>query len=138
VLPLNCFYIEQVLDWEKRIAGYSASVKAKYAKGFKKMDEFVAILAEDASKFKVTINDKKSGLLCEQRTSENGYPLVRMTIKYDYSCVTMWRASLNGDLRKKYDSNVAEVRCVEQIGTNLLKCYQRTKRIATVASRDVY
>ena len=30
-----------------------------------KMDEFVELLYEDASKYKVTINDKKSGLLAE-------------------------------------------------------------------------
>jgi hypothetical protein len=37
------------------------------------MDEFLTLLNEDKSKYKVTINDKKTGLLCEQRVSERGY-----------------------------------------------------------------
>ena len=74
------------------------------------MDEFVALLAEDSSKYKVTVNDKKSGLLAEQRVGDHGYPLVRVSVKYNYSCLTMWRASVNDKVRPKYDNNVAEVK----------------------------
>lgn len=64
-LPGQPFYLEEVLDWDKRIQGYDTATKARYKAGFAKMIDFTDILAEDPSNFKVTIKDKKSGLLCE-------------------------------------------------------------------------
>lgn len=64
-LTPNPFFLEEVIDWEKRIAAYSPQVQAKYKVAFTKMDELVSLLNADPKTFKVTINDKKSGLVCE-------------------------------------------------------------------------
>ena len=64
-LTENPFYLEEVLDWEKRIAGYTTDIKGKYKEAFTKMDEFLKVLNDDPSEYKVVINDKKKGLLCE-------------------------------------------------------------------------
>jgi hypothetical protein len=55
-----------VLDWDKRLEKYSPETKKKYEKGFQMMDEFLSILKEDKSNFKVTNLDKKIGYKCEQ------------------------------------------------------------------------
>jgi hypothetical protein len=137
-LPGQPFYLEEVLDYEKRIAGYSSDVKAKYKRAYVKMQEFIDVLAEDSSNFRVTINNKKKGLLCEQRDSEGGIPMVRISVSYEYPAIVAWRANVSGENRPKYDSNIAEVSLIEQLGTNFMQVYQRTRRIATVAPRDVY
>ena len=77
------------------------------------MDEFLSILNEDSSKYSVTINDKKSTLFCEQRLSERGYPMVRITVKYNYPVLTAWRANVSGENRPKYDDNVNYIQLVE-------------------------
>jgi len=64
-MPENPFYLEEVLDWEKRIQGYSSNVKDKYKLAFTKMDEFLKVLNDDPKEYKVVINDKKKGLMCE-------------------------------------------------------------------------
>ena len=46
-LPPNPFFLEEVLDWDKRCAGYSAEIKARYARGHMSMNHFLALLAED-------------------------------------------------------------------------------------------
>ena len=61
----NAFYLEQVVDWEKRIQSYSTDVKGKYEMAFTKMDEFLKVLNDDPKEYKVVINDKKKGLMCE-------------------------------------------------------------------------
>ena len=87
------------------------------------MDEFLDILKEDSSIYSVTINDKKSSLFCEQRISKNGFPLVRISAKYDLPALTAWRANVSGENRPKYDANVDYISLIEQIGTNFIKAY---------------
>ena len=57
-----------------------------------------------------------------------------MSIKYDYPALTVWRANFNGD---NFDPN-QEWKLIEQIGTNLIKTYYKTQRVATLSPRDVY
>ena len=65
------------------------------------------ILDEDSGNFRVTINNKKTGLLCEQRDSEGGIPMVRISLQYDYPAILAWRVNVSGEARPKYDRNIA-------------------------------
>jgi hypothetical protein len=40
-LTPNPFFLEEVIDWGKRIAAYSPQVQAKYKIAFSKMDELL-------------------------------------------------------------------------------------------------
>jgi len=40
-LTPNPFFLEEVINWEKRIAAYSPQVQAKYKIAFSKMDELL-------------------------------------------------------------------------------------------------
>lgn len=37
--PTDMFFIEKVIDWEKRIEGYTNDIKAKYREGIQKFSE---------------------------------------------------------------------------------------------------
>lgn len=63
----------------------------------------IDLLNEDPAKYRVTLNDTKTGLFCEYRNSEKGIPLCRITMKYNYPAILVWRASVSGELRPKYD-----------------------------------
>ena len=69
------------------------------------MDEFLKVLNDDPKEYKVVINDKKKGLLCEQRTYTRTYPMIRCTVKYDYPALLIWRASTNNQMHPIYDAN---------------------------------
>jgi hypothetical protein len=69
------------------------------------MDHFLKVLNDDPKEYTIAINDKKTGLLCEQRTYINGYPMVRITMKYNYPALWMFRALVNCVLHCKYDAN---------------------------------
>ena len=45
-LPSNLFEIERVVDWNKRIAGFTEKQKNKYKKAFEKMKEFKALITD--------------------------------------------------------------------------------------------
>jgi len=71
------------------------------------------ILNEDSSNFRVTINNKKKGLLCEQRITDDNIPLVRIAVSYDYPAIVAWRDNVSSENRPKYDSNISEVKLIE-------------------------
>lgn len=37
--PTEMFFIEKIIDWDKRIAAYSNAIKAKYKEGIQKFEE---------------------------------------------------------------------------------------------------
>ena len=58
------FFIEKIIDWEKRISNYSEMAKAKYRKGMSKFEEFKSFLADNVD-WKIVIDNKKTNLFCE-------------------------------------------------------------------------
>lgn len=52
------FFIEEVVDWEHRISGYSTIVNSKYKTAFARMNEFLGVLNDDPKTFRVSIQDK--------------------------------------------------------------------------------
>jgi hypothetical protein len=72
------------------------------------MDNFLKVLNDDPKEYTVAINDKKTGLYCEQRTYIRGYPMVRISMKYNYSALLITRALVSCILHTNYDANCAE------------------------------
>ena len=70
--------------------------------------------------------------------SEKGFNVCRVNTYSDHDCLTTWRAFTNIENRYKYDPNQAKLEVLEQVGANFAFGYQKTHRILTVASRDVY
>lgn len=104
--PKDLYYIEKVLDWEKRIASYPNPIKAKYRNALKKRDLFFARLAEPQSNdWKVFIDNKKKGLFAEVKTSENGMPMFRARTHSNHDALTTFRFSGSCENRPKYDKN---------------------------------
>ena len=63
---------------------------------------------------------------------------MRIKAFYDWPALTLWRANVNSVNRTQYDKNIANVKLLEQIGTNLIQITQLTHRVVTVAPRDLY
>lgn len=84
------------------------------------------------------MQSKKTGLICEQKTTERKMNCIRVTCPSNYDALTSFRAMGNSELRKKYDKNMQTVKSIEHIGVNFMVGYQRTWRMFTVASRDMY
>lgn len=77
-LPNHCFEIERVVNWEKRIQGYSEKSKNRYKTAQSKLKELRDLFADKADDWKVTIDNKKPRLFCEQRTSKRGMQCARI------------------------------------------------------------
>ena len=122
-VPGAVYQIEKVLNWEKRIEGYSEYKKSLYKKAFEKQQEFIDVMADKGSHWKVTIDNKKNNLFCEEMKSKRGYPTIRVKSTYDYSALTMWRAFIDPETRCGYDKNVAETKAIKNIGCNLSISY---------------
>ena len=71
--PTEMFFIEKVIDWEKRIEGYTNDIKAKYREGVMKFAELQSVLAESASNWHTVVDNKKKNLICEQKESDRGF-----------------------------------------------------------------
>jgi len=104
---------------------------------FKKEKEFFKIL-DDNEGWTTPINNKKTGLVCYHKTSARGMNLIKVKCPSDFDALTTFRAAGNSENRLKYDKNIQMVKPIEQVGANFLIGYQRTFRIFTVASRDMY
>ena len=61
----NCFEFEKVLDWNKRISGFSEKQKNYYKVAFERYAEFKALLVNKDKDWEITINDKKERLVTE-------------------------------------------------------------------------
>ena len=138
-VPKDLYYVERVLDWEKRIANYSPALKNKYREALKKKDEFFALITEDKSNgWSLMTDNKKKGLYAETKTSERGLPIIRAKSYSNHDPLTTYRLAGCCDMRSKYDKNIDYVKVINKLGVNLLVGYQRTLRILTVAPRDLY
>jgi hypothetical protein len=51
------FFIEKVIDWEKRIDGYSDVIKAKYREGVEKFAELQSVLSDPAKNWSVVVDN---------------------------------------------------------------------------------
>lgn len=69
----DIFYLEKVIDWERRIAGYSDVRKEQYHKAFEKMQEALTLVNEDSKTngWKTGYCNKKRGMSSETKI-ENG------------------------------------------------------------------
>jgi len=63
--PTDMFFIEKVIDWEKRIEGYTDEIKSKYRQGIQKFDELRSVMNDTASDWSQVVNNKKNNLICE-------------------------------------------------------------------------
>jgi len=70
--------------------------------------------------------------------SKNGFNVLRAKSESDYDPLTTFRAWGNADCRLIYDKNIESIAALDWIGPNLMYGYQKTHRILTVSSRDVY
>lgn len=137
-IPQNLFEIERVLNWEKRIASFSEKQKNKYKIAQEKMKEFKLLLKDKNKDWYLTIDDKKERLKCEQMVSKNGFSMLRAQSESDYDVNTTFRTWGNTDCRLVYDKNIEKIDSLDYYGPNLLYGYQKTHRILTVSSRDIY
>ena len=64
--------------------------------------------------------------------------MLRAKSESDYDPLTTFRAWGNSECRLNYDKNIERIEALDWIGPNLMYGYQKTHRILTVASRDVY
>jgi hypothetical protein len=71
-------------------------------------------------------------------TSKNGFSMLRAQSETDYDVLTTFRAWGNTDSRLIYDKNIEKIDALDCYGPNLVYGYQKTHRILTVSSRDVY
>ena len=95
-------------------------------------------IADDPEGWQVTIDSKKDRMKCEQRTSERGFNVGRITSIQDFDSITSFRAFGNGENRLKYDKNCERIESIEWCGANFLYGYQKLHKILSVASRDLY
>lgn len=104
--PDQAFIMEKVIDWNSRIENYTQAQKNRYATALAKQAEFLEILKEPSKDWTMTINDKKKGLICEQKVSKLGYAIIRCKAQFDCDPLTAWRMMIDGNYRAKYDKNV--------------------------------
>jgi hypothetical protein len=102
------------------------------------MKEFRALLTDKSLDWAETINDSKEKLIVEQAVSKNGFQMIRAESFSDYDPITTFRAWSNTECRLIYEKNVERVEVLDYYGPNLLYGYQKTHRILTVSSRDIY
>ena len=106
VLNPDVLTFEKVTDWKKRIDQYTQFQKNKYAIAFAKEKEFFQVLNDKSKEWSETINNKKTGLICEQKVSKGGMNCIRVTCPSDFDAWTSFRAASNTDLRLKYDKQI--------------------------------
>ena len=132
------FFIEKVIDWEKRIEGYTDAIKAKYRRGVKKFDELRSVLSDDTKDWSLVVDNKKKNLTCEQKESDRGYQMIRVATHSDEDVLSTWRAFVNFEMMYKMDPSTHSIEMVKVFGVNCGYGYQKTKKILTISSRDVY
>ena len=71
------------------------------------------MMADAGNDWAVTINNKKQNLICEQKSSKNGGQIIRVQTDFDHCALTMFRAIVNPEMRKKYDKNIQDIRAVK-------------------------
>lgn len=135
----HIFFIEKVIDWNKRIAHYPQAKKNIYLRAFKERERVMQILAEDSKEhaWEASVSNKKYGMECEVKFL-NDLPWMRAWVQLDCDVLTGLRFCGNMDNRLKYERNLSVGKIIDTLGVNLGLCYQRTYRIVTVAPRDVY
>lgn len=80
-------------------------------------------LADDPNGWQVTIDSKKDRMKCEQRISERGFQVGRITSIQDVDSITAFRAFGNAENRLKYDKNYERIDSIEWCGANCLYGY---------------
>ena len=132
--------LEKVVDWPKRIAGYSDETKAKYAKMWEVEKEYEAYLSDKTLAWRTCYDSKKPGeeLYYEQAVSKRGFQLLRIRGRTDSTALASWRAYLDRPTRLSYDRNISGGGIKKVWGTNLIEAFQTTNAILAVSSRDLH
>ena len=97
-----------------------------------------SVLADDATNWSLVVNNKKNNLSCEQKASHRGYQMIRVATHSDWDVLTTWRAFVNFQMMYKMDPSTHSIEMVKVFGVNCGYGYQKTKKILTISSRDVY
>lgn len=103
--PKEIFRVERVIDWKKRIEGYTQYQQNKYEEAFKRLKMFESAL-DDTEGWDVKLNNKSTGLFVENKISVRGINTLRVKCPIDLDPLTAWRAITNSTNRMKYDKNV--------------------------------
>lgn len=110
----HVFFIEKVVDWNKRIAHYPQAKKNIYLQAFKERDKALMILVEDskANGWAESVSSKKYGMTCETKFIGN-QPWMRAEAPLDYDALTCLRLVGNMDMRLKYEKNLSIGRIID-------------------------
>lgn len=133
------FYVEKVIDWQKRIAAYPEHKKAVYQKCFQRLKECTDLITEDAAAngWNEGWGNKKKGLVTENKMV-HGRPHIRCRFTFDYDALTVLRFVFNLKNRAQYEKLIVQNVVLDNLGVNLHYIYQRTLRVLTVSPRDCY
>ena len=77
------------------------------------MEQLKAQLIDQSPDWKVTIENKKDKMTCEQRVADQGFNVCRVKTYSDYDALTTWRAFTNIENKYKYDPNVEKLEILE-------------------------
>ena len=84
------------------------------------------------------VDNKKKNLICEQKESARGFQMIRVATHSDMDVLSTWRAFVNFEMMYKMDPSTHSIELVKVFGVNCGYGYQKTKKILTISSRDVY
>ena len=128
--------IEQITDWEERIAGYTDKQKAYYHKMLPLWDELKA-LSIDSNGWSTQVDDKRAGIRIESKRSElRNLLTMRATGSIDYPPIDVWRCLNYMPTRQEWDVNAEDVHFMGKVGANAYTIYNLSKKIFFVAGRE--